>query len=371
MIAQSLVRLIARAVPAASRARYLEEWSADLQGAERLDVPRSSIVIGAASLVVTLDRTDPAVSGLSTGQLVRRRGRWAAAFLTSSAVLGFAVLLYGMQTVYDAPTDSVSSELSVLGRAVSAIALVALVLGLAWAVESLRAALRDRASRRRTAVLAAAVVLSPLVLLATSLVIPLVGMLSLLLLGVAVVVLLVAVTSGPRAAASAPSRGRRLAVAAPFGAAVLALVAAGTLHIMVWNPLAKLPGMTLDEIYAGLAAAGELPSPVFLVAWAVIWVAAAIAYVVMAASGRPAIARFLTARRLVALGLVLISATVFFQWFAGFGMGMGIADAFFTSGGDAAVSGTILSAIGFGATLAAIFVTLIPGPAPKAVPQTP
>ena len=54
-------------------------------------------------------------------------------------------------------------------------------------------------------------------------------------------------------------------------------------------------------------------------------------------------------------GVILAFAVI------GFGMGMGMADAFMTSGGDAAVSGPVLAAIGGVAFVAALLVGLLPG----------
>ncbi len=53
---------------------------------------------------------------------------------------------------------------------------------------------------------------------------------------------------------------------------ILATVIFDALHLMVWNPLAKVPGRSLDQIYAGLAAANEAQFvPPFLVGWIVFW----------------------------------------------------------------------------------------------------
>ncbi|GAA1805440.1 hypothetical protein GCM10009749_11940 [Agromyces neolithicus] len=59
-------------------------------------------------------------------------------------------------------------------------------------------------------------------------------------------------------------------------------------------------------------------------------------------------------------GLLVTGGTCVTSWLAGFSHGMSIADAFMTSGGDAAGSGAALIAIGVLSTLAAIFVALPP-----------
>jgi hypothetical protein len=70
--------------------------------------------------------------------------------------------------------------------------------------------------------------------------------------------------------------------------------------------------------------------------------------------------RFFGARRIAAVGLVLLGATSGFHWFAGFTMGMSLADAFGTSGGDAAWTGPLVAVTGQLALVAALFVALVP-----------
>jgi hypothetical protein len=152
---------------------------------------------------------------------------------------------------------------------------------------------------------------------------------------------------------------RRIRIAGVFAAVNLVVIAAGALHILVWNPLARVPGLELGELYTQMYALGEGAGAVaFVAVWAVFWAIATIAYVV--GSALPAYRPFFTGRRIAAFGLVLISATCLFSWFAGFNMSMSLADAFATSGGDAAWSGPLIALTGQAAMIAALFVVLAP-----------
>jgi hypothetical protein len=154
------------------------------------------------------------------------------------------------------------------------------------------------------------------------------------------------------------SGGRRLALALPFTGATLLLVVAGVLQVVLWNPLAKVPGLTLAEIHAAMAAADESSSPVPPLVWAVLWAAVAVVFLILCAV--PALVGWLPVRRIIVLGLVLVGAAASCHWIAAFGMGMSLADAFATSGGDAAPGGAIIAVLGQAALVAALFVGLIP-----------
>ena len=74
----------------------------------------------------------------------------------------------------------------------------------------------------------------------------------------------------------------------------------------------------------------------------------------------PRLDRVLSTRRILVIGLLVVGGTVFFQWVAGFGMGMSMADTFMTSGGDAAPTGAVLTIFGQVALVAALLVGLRP-----------
>lgn len=160
-------------------------------------------------------------------------------------------------------------------------------------------------------------------------------------------------------------RGSVLAIAA-LTVANLAAVAIGALHLLVWNPLAKAPGLTLDQVYAALEATDGRVTAIPL-AWAilssVLTVSAAAAALVVARRG------LISTHQVVSVGLVLVHATTFFMWWAGFGLAMSLADTFATSGGDGTAAGWLLALAGTGCLAAAILLQLRrPAPAPR--PET-
>jgi hypothetical protein len=214
------------------------------------------------------------------------------------------------------------------------------------------------AAGTRGLLLSIGLVLAGALLIALTALSALFGVLAFGAAGAALVVVLAIGRDQPDAGPTPPPRGRRVLVALPFSIATLAVGGLGLAHILVWNPQAKLPGMTLDEIYAGMAAAGEGTGAAFIVAWIVCWALGAAALPVLVAL--PVADRRLRSRGIAAAGFVLIGATVVGQWFAGFGMGMGIADAFMTSGGDAALTGALLALIGQASLVAALVVALPP-----------
>ncbi len=135
-------------------------------------------------------------------------------------------------------------------------------------------------------------------------------------------------------------------------------MAAGVLHISVWNPLAKVPGLSLDEIYSAMSAAGEAPLDAFFMVWAIFWAAMAVTLPILC--GIRGIAWFFTVRRIVVVALLMVGATASFHWLAGFNMGMSLADTFMTSGGDAAISGPAIAIAGQTALVAALLIGLTP-----------
>lgn len=148
-------------------------------------------------------------------------------------------------------------------------------------------------------------------------------------------------------------RRRRAVQAALVGLCVVAGYAVvGALQILVWNPLAAVPGATLGEIHTELAQANETMAVPLVVAWAVI--GTALAAVVLLAAWRGSIARV---RGVVVLDLLILALGAPSHWFASFPAGMGIADAFATTGGDHTPWGMVL----YGVSVAAL-VALIAGP---------
>ena len=355
MIAAALIRLTAVTLPAGVRDRYREEWAADAAAARELGISPWSVVGGALGVAVGIDREDPVVSGMPPRRLMFRRLRVAFATLATALLLLVFGVTWGIWSPVRSPATLTESPLT--GRVLLALVLVSGAVGVIALVGALRARHRARGKRRWGAADVAVAVTLPLAIAATVLV-PFVSA-PLVFAGViAVPVLLVVEDPRPR---QQPLRRRAAVLLAAFSAlSILAALAGSLLHVYVWNPLARLPGMTLDEIYAGLAAARELPSPVMPVAWAVLWCLAALALVVLTVLPSPRLRRLATARRIASIGILGVALVAGGSWIVGFGMGMGMADAFETSGGDAALSGPVLAVIGLVYLVAALLIGLLP-----------
>ncbi|OFI36977.1 hypothetical protein BIU82_11205 [Arthrobacter sp. SW1] len=151
------------------------------------------------------------------------------------------------------------------------------------------------------------------------------------------------------------SRNRRAVAAACVGVVVIAAYAVvGAMQILVWNPLAAVPGKSLDQIRNEMAAAGgSLGEPV-VGGFVAIGIALALALLAGAALGR------VRPGPVIVLGLVLLVLGAPAYWIASFGAGMSIADTFATHGGDHAPWGWMLQWISLGALvgLAVFAVTL-------------
>lgn len=157
----------------------------------------------------------------------------------------------------------------------------------------------------------------------------------------------------------------RMLMALSFALATVAVVWAGYIHITVWNPQAKIPALTLDQIYAEMQAAGEGTSNVVIVGWAALCLLAALLFLL--ACALPRFADALDARRIAVIGLFIVGFTGIFFITAGFGMGMSLADTFATSGGDAIATGQAITMLGRLAICAAVLLAFLPAqetPAP-------
>lgn len=130
---------------------------------------------------------------------------------------------------------------------------------------------------------------------------------------------------------------------------VVGYAVVGALQILVWNPLAAVPGATLGEIHAQLEQANETMAAPLVLAWAIIGTALAAAVLVAALKG--SITR---ARGVIVLDVLVLVLAAPSHWFASFPAGMGIADAYVTSGGDHAPWGMVLYAVSAAASVALI-----------------
>jgi hypothetical protein len=139
-------------------------------------------------------------------------------------------------------------------------------------------------------------------------------------------------------------------------ALVVGYAVVGALQILVWNPLAAVPGATLGEIHAHLAQANETLAAPQVLAWAVIGTALAGAVL------RAAMKRSMTrARGVVALDLLILVLAAPSHWFASFPAGMGIADTYATTGGDHTPWGGVLYTVSAAALVALIALLVVGG----------
>lgn len=136
----------------------------------------------------------------------------------------------------------------------------------------------------------------------------------------------------------------------------LAVIAVGTVHLLVWNPIAKVPGLELPEILAALDARGGLDGGplVWAIGGTLVTIAAAAAAIIGARRGK------VTPHQVVTGGLLLIHGASFFLWWAGFGLGLELADTFGIGGGEASPAGSLLALVGGGCLAAAILLQLQP-----------
>ncbi|MGR2752393.1 hypothetical protein [Agromyces arachidis] len=151
-------------------------------------------------------------------------------------------------------------------------------------------------------------------------------------------------------------RGGVVAVAV-LSAANLVVIVLGLLHLLLWNPVARVEALDIAQIYLVLADApgGVDGGPA---AWAAI---AALATVVGAAAALVGLrGGTVNAHFVVTCGLLLIHATSFFLWWAGIGIDEELAATFGGPIGDASPVGSLLALVGAGCFAAAILMQLLP-----------
>lgn len=133
--------------------------------------------------------------------------------------------------------------------------------------------------------------------------------------------------------------------------AVLLYAALGVLNILVWNPLAAMPGMELHEIYAEVEAASETTGFGVVAAFGVIGALLGLAAAVTFWTRR----REATSAVVLAVYLTLLCLGGFGYFWASFPMGMGLADTFAIGGGDKTGTGFVLMGVS-----ALAFIALVP-----------
>ncbi|MFC8041849.1 hypothetical protein ACFUOZ_21045 [Paenarthrobacter sp. NPDC057355] len=137
-------------------------------------------------------------------------------------------------------------------------------------------------------------------------------------------------------------------------AAIAAFALTGALQILVWNPLAAVPGASLEEIHAGLAQANESLSAPGVLLWALLGTGLGAVVVLLTATRR--ISRM---RTVILLDLLILGLGAPSYFWASFPAGMALADAFFISGGDHAPWGGLLYLVSVAALAAALAVTVM------------
>ena len=364
-LSQRAIGAITRTLPAAARKRYSEEWHADLNGAEELDMSAASIVWGAAVTAVTIDRDAPEVTGITLHAVAARRARWAVAAFISAGILGTGLFFWGGYGVQSATTSLGTTLLGAAGFTLKLASIIFVVLGVLAAVRALvtqRAGSRrsDSAAGRTSGLRPSSLVLW--LMIAAMLTIGALMIMPFVVFAVAAlstpVVLSIAAGSRPVRERVPVRMATRLTIGIATVVVTLATVAVGTLHIVVWNPMAAVRGLSLDAIYAQMAAAGESPSAIIIGLWAAFWTCTALVFGVVCLI--PRIGARMSARALATSGLIVVGLTLSFHWFAGFNMGMSLADTFAISGGDAATSGPALSIVGQLCLVAIVWLALLP-----------
>lgn len=354
---ERLLRLVVATLPPRVRPRYREEWLADLAGARELGLPARDVVLGAVATAVLMDRFDPGHSGRSRAAGVALRLRLGFVLLAAAGPVALG------QSLWEG-TLQTRGWLGGPGAAVllgAHTVLVVLTAAVGW-VCVLRAVLGAR-RHWTTPLWGSVALLIHAALAAVLLMLPGYGMLFGAAGGTvaATMVMVHGLVAGRRSTRHRPVR-RGLVVALGCSVLIVTVLVVGALDILVWNPLARLPGHTLAEIRAAMTAAGEYPGAAPVVSWCVLWGVVAVGFPPLVARSRALWAQRL--RTVVAVGALLVAGAVIGHWFAGFGMGMGMADTFAVSGANASPTGPLVGSIGQLALVAGMLTGLGYGTAP-------
>lgn len=127
--------------------------------------------------------------------------------------------------------------------------------------------------------------------------------------------------------------------------AVTAYAVLGTLQVLVFNPLAAMPGMTLAQIQHAMEKEDESLAAPLVFSWAILGIALALGALVL--SVRQKFSRYGTATAF----LLLVSFGAPSLWIASFPAGMSLADTFGISGGDHAPWASVLNTVSAAALL--------------------
>ncbi|RLP75697.1 hypothetical protein D9V32_09520 [Mycetocola tolaasinivorans] len=353
MSIDAALRLIARTLPAPARARYLEEWRADAAAASVAGIREGTVVRGALSLALTLDRDSPLHTLEPRGTVPRRLARRGIARFSAAAILLLGTLASSGAPggAGDSPVAvtavAIAFFLMVLVGALSAVSGALLLSGAAWVSRTPLARIT----------LAAAVIGPVCVALALlhGNAHPGVLWAGVLLTGFGLISgLCIALSSVPlRREERETPRAPRILISTLGLVAMLAVLALGATDILLWGPQAASPAMDIGTIYARMVTDdGFNPALTFVAVWiwAAFWGALAIALLVFGALPGPS---WLDARRTTTLTLLLISGALLFWNLAGFGIGMSLGDTFETFGGQVSFASSVLHLVGVLALAAA------------------
>lgn len=379
--------LARRLLPAALRERYDEQWSADLRDADELGVPGPSIAWGALRFAA-LSRFGP--HGAEPAELERQSwhlARWGGALIGTAAVgstvgfLGFGGLagLGPLAAVHPAlALVGLAPVLFVVGAAAAGIALL-------WAAVLRRPRIHPMSLLVVLALSAGSVLIAlwPVAIdrpdpLASTL---LGGGALLLVLGAIGALVVWGATPAekwrplPRDASDRPGRSGPVTLAASL--AMVGVIVLGLVEGLVWGVQDQAGGIPAAAVYAALTDLDRVYGIANVLVWAAI---ASVGPLVLILVRHRALVRgeaeAAVTRLVGVLGLLGVGATVFFQGWATFSIGMSIADTLPPYTGSRSTLWFAYSSVGTIAALTGLLLALAPtrgassGPRPRtAVPR--
>lgn len=366
-LAERLVGLAARILPAPVRDQHREEWLADLDGADEAGVAPASVAVGALVFSATVNRDTPGVSGMPVGALARRRARWGIVSITAGGVFGAgSYVVGGFARATRSTIASVEVALALIDTAILAVVIALLIVGVAqlWRAARVASPLAIITAAFATVGLACLVVAT----LEPEVFVPFAPLGLLAVVGAAVCGLIVwssAPSVADLARPTVPLSNRRAALGILISTTALtALVAIGALDLLVWGPLAQTDGYSLAEIYAGLGEQDRANGIFMIAVWIVFWMLTVIAFAAFAwlLQWR---GRALRSRGLFAVALLVASALLFFQGWAGFSLGMSIADTLLPYASGISPVGYVLMLLGQASFVGALLLGFAPRRYPR------
>lgn len=331
--------LARRLLPASLRARYSEQWSADVRDAAELSVPPGSIAWGALRFAV-LSRLGP--HGADPEELERQSwhlARWGGALIGTSGVgatfgfvgIGGTAGLEQLGATHPAlMLIGIAPVMLVLGSATTGIALL-------WA-----AVLRRPRVHPLSALIVIALSVGSLLvaLWPISLFlfaadefanVLLLGGLLFLVIGVVGALIVWGATPSDKRQRAAPRPPRRRLgsawVALALSLALIGVIVVGLVEGLIWGVEHQAGGMPAADVYAALSDYDRVAGVVSVLIWAAVWSLGPLALVLVRMwAVRRGSADHDIARLVGVLGLLGVGATVFFHGWATFSLGMSIAD---------------------------------------------